>query len=182
MDSSRRARCVNCRERTTEAQRRTGKARKLGERKTGVFLSDVLGVLCLCGSLLCQRPQIDLPKEHLSPFRLEKTLAARDGRLAAAVDDLAVEDVGDLVAVADAFERVPLAGGLLHVLLAAEIHDIFPKRIAAVPVETAAGQRDSLTAGFVIKLVVLFLAVAGGAFLDFDGQAAFGLAAKNEEV
>src|SRR5437867_10548045 len=121
MDSSRRAGCVNCRGRTTEAERRTGTARKLGKRKKGAFFLWMFSAsLCLCGSLLPFEPfQVDLPKEHLRPFRLEQNLPPRDGRLAAAVDDLAVEDVGDLVAVADHFELVPLAGGFLYVLLAA---------------------------------------------------------------
>src|SRR5437016_6180148 len=60
------------------------------------------------GLFLRQRLQVDLAEKHLCPFRLEQNLAACDAGLAAAVDDLAIEDVGDLVAVADAFQRIPL--------------------------------------------------------------------------
>ena len=79
-----------------------------------------------------------MPEEDLRPFRLEQDLPLGVARLGAGVDDLAVEDVGDLVAVADAFERVPLAGGLLDVVLAAEALDVLPVGIAAPPVDAAA--------------------------------------------
>ena len=52
------------------------------------------------------------------------------------VDDVAVDDVGDRVAVADHLHPVPLAGRLLDVVLAAEAEHVLPGRVAAPPVVT----------------------------------------------
>src|SRR6516225_801259 len=64
-----------------------------------------------------QRQQLDLAEEHLRPFRLEDDLPLRVARIGAGVDHGAVEDVGDLVPIADAFEAVPFADRPLQVFL-----------------------------------------------------------------
>ena len=62
--------------------------------------------------------------------------------LAASVDEVAVDDVGDGGAVADHLHPVPLACGLLDVALAAEAEHVLPPRVAAPPVVPAGVSRD----------------------------------------
>src|SRR5437763_771750 len=67
--------------------------------------------------LLLEGSELDLPVEDLGPFRLEKDLPPGHAGLGPRVDHHAVDDVGDLVAVADDLDRVPLARRLLGVEL-----------------------------------------------------------------
>ena len=63
-----------------------------------------------------QSLHLDLAEEQFGSFRLEDDLALGVAGFGAGVDHLAVEDVGDLVAIADAFEDVPLAGRFFDVI------------------------------------------------------------------
>src|SRR5204862_7406570 len=92
------------------------------------------------------RPDLDPPDPDLGPFGLQLDLAESVRAVGPAVHDLAVDDVGDGVAVADHFLAIPFAGRDLDVLAAAEAEDVLPLRIAAVPVEAAAVARDGLAA------------------------------------
>src|SRR5262249_34533115 len=97
---------------------------------------------------------------------------------AALVDDHAVEDVGDLVAVADAFKPVPFADRFFHVLFAAEAELVFPGRIAAEPVDAAAGELLGHASGLEVRL----FALAGLPVLDLDRHGRHLLAADQDEV
>src|ERR1019366_8537908 len=90
--------------------------------------------------LLLERQQLDPPKEHLRALRLKQNLSLGVTCLRASIHDDTVEDVGDLVAGAEAFEGVPFAERLLDVLLAAETLDVLPLGIAAPPIGAAADE------------------------------------------
>ena len=86
-----------------------------------------------------------------------KRSCRRMARFRALVDDLAVENVGDAVAVADAFERVPLADRLFDVVLAAKALDVLPVRIAAPPVDSPSLELLGLALRIVIPLFAAHL-------------------------
>src|SRR5262249_2064337 len=107
------------------------------------------------------RLQIDPPEEHFRSLGLEQDLALRVTGLGANVHDLAVEDVGQLVAVADALEGVPFADGLFDIFFAAEAFHVFPLGVAAVPVDPAAGELLGGSAGLVVPLLPALLGLGG---------------------
>ena len=84
-------------------------------------------MICNSTSLL-QRQQLNPPKEHLRPFRLKQDLPLRVRRLRADVDDDAIEDVGDRVAGANAFQRVPFADRFLDIVFAAEAFHVLDRK------------------------------------------------------
>src|SRR5262249_25670655 len=98
------------------------------------------------------------------------------------VDHLAVEDVRDAVAGADALQPVPLADRPLHVLAAAEALDVLPQRVAGVPVDPPRRELLRRRPRTVIILFVPLLALADRPLLRLDGQGAILRLAQDEEV
>src|SRR5581483_4783008 len=127
-----------------------------------------------------QRLQVNPPEEHLGAFGLEQDLAFGVAAHGTVVDDVAVENVGDIAPLADAFEGVPFAGRLFHVLFAAEAEHVLPVGIAIEPVDAAARELLLHSAGLVVGLHAAL--GAGGPILDFARQLGHVLAFDEDEV
>src|SRR4051794_19998356 len=130
---------------------------------------------CRNASSLDQRADLDRAEEDLGAFGLELDLAFGQARLRADVDDEAVEDGGDGVAVADDLHAVPLARRALDVPLAAEPEHVLPAGVAPPPVEAAGVAGDRGRALLEVELPV-------GAGADLAGEARLALAADHDEV
>src|SRR5262245_42237993 len=101
---------------------------------------------------LPQRTDLDLAEEDLGAFGLEEDPAPGEAVPSADVDDVAVEDRRDRVAVAEDLHAVPLAGRLLDVAAATKAQDVPPGRVTAPPVEPARVARHGLPALLEVEL------------------------------
>src|SRR5262249_49024081 len=82
-------------------------------------------------SLLLEQRHLDPPEKRLGALGLEEDLALVRVGVEALVDRLAVEDIGDLAAVADDLQAIPFTDGFFDILRAAEALDVLPIWIAA---------------------------------------------------
>src|ERR1044071_9021793 len=98
---------------------------------------------------LRQGTDLDGAEEHLGPLRLEQDFALGMTALRTDIDDHAIENVGDLVAVANALQTIPLSHGLLDILGAAIALGILPFRISSEPVDSATLKLLRRSAGLV---------------------------------
>ena len=124
---------------------------------------------------MIKRPDLDLTKEDLGTFRLEDDLALGQARLGADVDDIAVDDVGDRVAVANDLHAIPFAGRLFDVAAAAKAEHVFPGRVASPPVKSTGVASDGLAPLLEVELPV-------GADARLAGEARFLPAVDHDEV
>src|SRR5262249_2674157 len=114
-------------------------------------------------------------EEHFRGFRLKEYLSFRLIAPRPLCRGLAIEDRRDRVAVGDDLVGVPLAYGLLDVFFPAEALNVFPLRIACVPVDAAALELAGRCAGFVVRLPA--------AVFHLGGEAEWVLlVAKNQEI
>src|SRR3954469_15587668 len=87
-----------------------------------------------------QRVQLERADEQLEPLRLQEDLARRGGDTVGLVHRLAVDPDLDPVAVADAFDPVPFASRVLHVVLASGVEEFLEVRVVLRPPELSAGE------------------------------------------
>src|SRR5687768_3482351 len=128
----------------------------------------------LRGDSLHQRADFHFAEEDFRGLRLELNLAFGVAGLGAGVNDMAVENRGDAVAVAHDFEAVPFSVGAFDVARAAIAQRVGPIGIAAPPVDTPAAFHDRLAAGFEENL----LAIDAG----LHGKTRRGFAPDDDEV
>src|SRR4051794_37559011 len=87
--------------------------------------------LFVMGGSVRKRQEFDAANQNLCAFRLQLNFSVSMGRVGCVIDHFTVHDVPDGIAIADNFLAVPLAGGRLDVLFAAETDLIFPFGVAA---------------------------------------------------
>src|SRR6266542_1225521 len=129
-----------------------------------------------------QRLEVDPAEEDLGALGLEEELALGVAAPGAHVDHGAVQEGRGLVAVADTLQAVPLADGLLDVLLAAEALDITPGGIATEPVDATGTEVPRGRTRLVVGLIALLVARDGWPVLRFDGDGRLLLAPDEDDV
>ncbi len=119
---------------------------------------------------------LDVAVVDLGPFRLEQDLAAGLAGVGPLADDHAVDDVGDLAAVADALDGVPLAGRLLGVLL---LDDPPSRDLAAVDDDRGAVDEPEVAAIVLLDLALDRLGpdLVGADAVEQDARVAHGVLA-----
>ncbi len=88
---------------------------------------------------LAERIQFITTHDHLRALGLEKDFAFGGFAIEGLIDERAVDEVLQHVALGDDFEAVPFAAGAFDIVFATEAHGVAPVLVAATPVDAAFG-------------------------------------------
>ena len=98
--------------------------------------------------------ELELAKEDLGSFALQKNWTLGRHHFPHLVDENSVHDDSNSISSADAFEACPLGSETLDVARAAKVEEIFPARSLAEPVDTASEKHGSAAAFLPVRPVL----------------------------
>ena len=80
---------------------------------------------------LWQRTQLQLSHEHLGPFGLQQNLTVRGLHVGGVIDQGAIHEVCQRVALAVTIDSRPFVSWAFDVILAPKVDDVFPVGVAS---------------------------------------------------